>query len=248
MRPLVLSLDTSTPTLSCALLARLPDGIRLLGRRSASPPAVVSTLVPGLFQALLDDAGADLDEVGAVVAGLGPGLFTGARVAVATMKAVAYARRIPLLGAGSLEAMALEALAPAAVDGAAMALPSDDMGGCCPVIDARKGEVYFATYRWERGLLVCDDAPRSTSPELLRRHLTEAARARPVGAGVRVLGDGWTASDPLTPSAAHLAQLALLRTPEPVFALDEVLAIEPTYLRPPEAEVARQKRLALAAC
>ena len=124
MRPLVLSLDTSTPTLSCALLSREHEGLRLIHQQSVAPPAIVSTLVPGLFQELLDASGAAIDEVGAVVAGLGPGLFTGARVAVATMKALAYARRIPLLGAGSLEAMALEALAPAVREGSELSLPS----------------------------------------------------------------------------------------------------------------------------
>ncbi|MFM2152738.1 MAG: hypothetical protein RL199_1173 [Pseudomonadota bacterium] len=247
MRPLVLSLDTSTPVLSCALLTRDGGALRLLGRRSAAPPAVVSTLVPGLFQELLDDAGGRIEDVGAVVAGLGPGLFTGARVAVATMKALAYARQVPLLGAGSLEAMAVEALSPAAADGEAMRLPGGDSDLCCPVIDARKGEVYFATFRWQGGTLVAGDEPQSSTPDVLRRRLTDGPPARPVGAGVRVLGDGWMGDAPLTPSAAHLAQLALLRVPEPVFALDKVLSVEPTYIRPPEAEVARRKRIGITA-
>ena len=163
------------------------------------------------------------------------------------MKALAYARRIPLLGAGSLEAMALEALAPAGLEGGVLSMPSADSPWCCPVIDARKGEVYFATYRWHGGELRCGDAPQSTTPEQLRRRLAEGEPARPFGAGLRVLGEAWAVSEPLTPSAAHLALLALMRTPEPEFALDRVLAVEPTYIRPPEAEVARQKRLSAAA-
>ena len=127
------------------------------------------------------------------------------------------------------------------------ALTDAESPWCCPVIDARKGEVYFATYRWHEGALRSGDAPQSTTPDQLRRRLAEGEPARPFGAGVRVLGEGWGASEPLTPSAAHLALLALMRTPEPEFALERVLAIEPTYIRPPEAEVARQKRLSAAA-
>ena len=244
-RPLVLALDTSTPTLSCALLSRSSEGIRVLDTRNARPPAVVSTLVPGLFDEMLRGAGASLDDVGVLVSGLGPGLFTGARVALSTMKAVAYARQLPLVGAGSLEAMALAAARERPLH------PSHELrfdaplqsGWICPVIDARKGELYFALYRWHGGALEIASMPQAGPPQMLEEMLRSSpASPRPVGAGLTALGPDWKAMEPLTPGSAEIAYLALSRDPAPVFDLERVLAIEPTYLRPPEAEVARQRR------
>lgn len=245
-RPLALALDTSTPTLSCALLERDAAGVRVIDARSERPPAVVSTLVPGLFEEMLRAAGASIGDVGVVVSGLGPGLFTGARVALATMKAIAYARQVPLVGAGSLEAMAL-----AAAVGHALG-PGDRLefehpfnsGWLCPVIDARKGEVYFALHRWTQGALEtltpAQAAPPGAVVEMLR---SSVASPRAVGAGLTALGAGWEAAGPHTPGAAETAFLALRRDRTPVFELDAVLRLEPTYLRPPEAEVARQRRI-----
>jgi tRNA threonylcarbamoyladenosine biosynthesis protein TsaB len=246
-RPLILALDTSTPVLSCALLRRENAlEIEVLQTRRAAPPAVVSTLVPGLFDEMLAASGAKLDDVGVVVAGLGPGLFTGVRVAVATMKAIAYARRLPLVGAGSLEAMALAAARGhelAAGDRVTLAEPHES-GWICPVIDARKGEVYAGIQRWHEGRLESRLAPSALPPKALLPWLEGADSPMAVGAGAGVLDDGRQARAPLTPGAAEIALLALARSPSLAFDAAAVLTLEPHYLRPPEAEVARQKRLA----
>lgn len=252
MAGLVLSLDTSTPRLSCALLRRDARGVSVLGLRASEPPEIVSTLVPAAFEALLTEAGATLDDVEVLVAGLGPGLFTGTRVAVATMKAIAYARRRPLLGAGTLEAMALAAARGAGLrpgDALADAEPLES-GVLCPVLDARKGEVYFARYRWKAGELETVEPPAAGPPgplfERLRTggELTIAFGSGLIAPGVKVESGGSLAlrETPQTPGAAELAWLALRRDPAPVFDLAAVLALEPFYLRPPEAEVARKKR------
>ncbi len=245
-RPLILSLDTSTPTLSCALLAHDAGAVEVLETRQAAPPAVVSTLVPGLFDEMLKAAGAGIDDVGVAVCGLGPGLFTGVRVAVATMKAVAYARRIPLIGAQSLEAMTLAATrGREAVKGDRL-LTAEVADGewFCPVIDARKGEVYFAVQRWSSGRIECRAAPMAAPPKTLVSILHDTGDTRTVGSGAAVLGEGFAATPPFTPGAAEIAALALWRHGVPAFDAAQVLALEPTYLRPPEAEVARKKKLA----
>ncbi len=245
MTALALALDTSTPVLSCALVERDATGMRVLATRSAGPPAVVSTVVPSLFDELLSEAQRSMDEVAVALAGLGPGLFTGARVALATMKAVAYARRIPLVGAGSLEAMALAAARRASLR-AGDELPFDaplESDWLCPILDARKGEVYFAVHRFRTGALETRVAPTAASPsEVLRLLATDEARPQPVGAGTKVVGSGFGEREPSYPGAAEIAFLALHQEREPVFELARVLSLEPRYLRPPEAEVARQKR------
>src|SRR5690349_14413397 len=92
----VLALDTSTPVTSCALVE---DG-RVLWEKLIEPPLKAGDVLP--------DALGDLTQADAVAVGLGPGSFTGLRVGLAAAKAIAYARRLPLAGASSLQALALE--------------------------------------------------------------------------------------------------------------------------------------------
>lgn len=250
--PLALSLDTSTPFLSAALVSVQGGRTEVLASRFVSPPAVTSTLVPGVFDELLAEAGATLGSVELFVAGLGPGLFTGTRVAVGTMKALAYARRRPLLGAGSLEAMSVAAARGCTLTrGDALeveALPGS--GLLCPVLDARKGEVYSALYRVARGRLEEVVPPAALSPRALLEVLTRQTEpVRCFGTGAApLLAAGATPAGiqieegPLAPGAAELAALACVRHEHATFDAVSVLALEPRYLRPPEAEVARRKR------
>jgi tRNA threonylcarbamoyladenosine biosynthesis protein TsaB len=252
MSALALALDTSTPTLSCALVSFDGREVTVLATREAAPPAVTSTLVPGFFDELLAEAGAQLADVRIAIAGTGPGLFTGTRVAVATMKAIAYARRIPLLGAGSLEAMALAAARGRSLaKGERLELGSAlDSGHFCAALDARKGELYFGAYRFEGTTPVEILAPEAGPARALSERLGAIGQSMQVfGTGVRAAGAALALPasvtvlpSPLTPGAAEIAFLALQRHPTPVFELAQVLALEPNYLRPPEAEVARKKR------
>jgi len=243
VEPLILSLDTSTPTLSCALLRPEADGLRVLGAHHSAPGQVVSTLVPGLFDTLLSQTGLAASDVGLVCAGLGPGLFTGVRVAVATMKAIAYARQLPLAGAGSLESMALAAArgGPARPGDVVTAPP--ESGLLCPVLDARKGEVYFAVYRVQGGLPRIVLAPAAGSPASMAealRALSESVAVFGTGApgAAGVLGSLANVrvhAEPMFPGAAEIAALALRRNPAPVFDPARLLSLEPDYLRPPMA-------------
>jgi tRNA threonylcarbamoyladenosine biosynthesis protein TsaB len=90
----ILALDTATPVTSCALL----DDERILREQSFDPPAKAGDLLP--------EALGDLEGIEAVAVGLGPGSFTGLRVGLAAAKAIAYARKLPLAGASSLQAIA----------------------------------------------------------------------------------------------------------------------------------------------
>jgi tRNA threonylcarbamoyladenosine biosynthesis protein TsaB len=118
----VLALDTSSPTLSCALM----EDDRVLAQAEHPPPAKAGDLLPFALGAL-----GSLDEVQAIAVGLGPGSFTGLRVGLAAAKALAYARKLPLAGASSLRALALGA----------------GPGLICPALEARKGELFIALYR-----------------------------------------------------------------------------------------------------
>jgi tRNA threonylcarbamoyladenosine biosynthesis protein TsaB len=97
--------------------------------------------LPDAVDEVLDVAGLKLRDLSGVAVGLGPGSFTGLRIGLSYAKGVASAAGIALAGVSSLDAIALCACRE---------FQSDMMAGVtiCPVIDARRGEVYAALYRF----------------------------------------------------------------------------------------------------
>ena len=114
----VLALDTSTPTTTCALL----EDDSLVWEKSLPPPQKAGDVLPA---ALGDPAAFD-----AIAVGIGPGSFTGLRVGLAAAKALAYARKLPIAGASSLQAIAL-----------------DQPGLVHAATEARKGELFVQPFR-----------------------------------------------------------------------------------------------------
>lgn len=114
----MLALDTSTPFTSCALL----EEDRVLREQSIGPPAKAGEVLPGAL--------GDLSGVEAVAVGLGPGSFTGLRVGLAAAKAIAFARKLPIAGASSLQAIAL-----------------GEPGLVYAATEARKGELFVQPFR-----------------------------------------------------------------------------------------------------
>lgn len=156
---------------------------------------------------------------------VGPGSFTGLRIAVSTVKGLALALDVPVAAVPTLDAMA------AAVPWAALPV--------CPVLDARKGEVYASRYRWAGGAMQRDWDYLAIAPDVLAARLTEP---------VLVVGDGAAAIQ--SPYARHLASPRRVPSPACVGALgverlrrgDAVAAsaLAPLYLRPSEAELKRR--------
>ena len=131
----VLALDTSTPTTTCALLevANFVGGRAEPRSGAAMEVAVVvweKAIEPPLKAGdVLPWALGDLEGVQAVAVGVGPGSFTGLRVGLAAAKTLAWARRIPIAGASSLQALAL-----------------DEPGLVHAATEARKGELFLQTF------------------------------------------------------------------------------------------------------
>ena len=171
-------------------------------------------------------ADVELGELGVVAVDVGPGLFTGMRVGLATAKALAQALRIPMIGISSLDLLAFPWR------------HSDRV--IVPVIDARKGEVFWAPYRHVPGGLQQVAAP-SVGPvdDLVGDLLARSQDVLLVGDGALRYRDeileGYHCelADDAHPSAAPLVQLAHAR------ALREDWVsprdIEPIYLRAPDA-------------
>ena len=127
-RVLVLAVDTSTPIGSVALVEDGAVRAELAARVSAKHG---ETLLPNVAR-VLEEAGVTMSEIGLLAVGLGPGSFTGLRIALATMKGLALARQTPLVGVGSLLVLARGVGIGDRV--------------VVPLVDAHKQEVFGAAY------------------------------------------------------------------------------------------------------
>jgi tRNA threonylcarbamoyladenosine biosynthesis protein TsaB len=129
----VLGLDTGTGIASLGLVAQ--------GRIVASltrPAASHGADLPALVAELMSLAGLEFRELSAVAVGIGPGSFTGLRIGLSYAKGVAMGSGIAIVGVPSLDAMALCAQASVA--------PRPGLK-ICPIIDARRGEIYASLYQ-----------------------------------------------------------------------------------------------------
>jgi tRNA threonylcarbamoyladenosine biosynthesis protein TsaB len=122
---LILALDASTPVTTVAL-ARGTDR-EVLAEVSVSTRGASETLLPAVHAAL-GLAGEDLGSVDCVLAGVGPGTFTGIRIAAATARALSAGSGISLAKNSTLDALAAPALSCS--------------GDVLAVLDARRGQVF----------------------------------------------------------------------------------------------------------
>jgi tRNA threonylcarbamoyladenosine biosynthesis protein TsaB len=110
----ILAFDTATPATVVALCG--PGGEAEEARDDPPPgrrPGHATRLMP-LAVGLLEQAGIGWDDLERIAVGIGPGTFTGLRIGIATARALARARGIPLTGVSTLHSVALNALAPTA--------------------------------------------------------------------------------------------------------------------------------------
>ena len=247
---MLLAIDTSTSAITVALL----DQGQVLAESSVVDARAHGELVAPGIAAVLDQAGVTAQDVSAVVAGRGPGPFTGLRVGLVTARVFALARSLPLHGLCSLDALAFAAVvdgrvgggAGAGADGAGAGADGAD-AAAEPVeflvaTDARRKEVYVASYRatGDERVVEALTAPAVSTPA----DLAEVRAGRPVvGRGAELYPDllGPTVG-PLDVSAAALGRLATLR----LDAGEDLSDTTALYLRRPDA-LTTAERLARAA-
>jgi len=228
---IVVGIETSTPQTSVAIGSE--RGI--LAQASVAGRARQESVTPALDQ-LLRWSGIERSQVGGIAVGLGPGLFTGLRVGVQTAKSLALALGVPIVGLGSLDVLAYGVRVTRRTIAA--------------VIDARRGEVFFALYRPVPGGVL-----RATEPAVGRPdHLVAELEALP--GDVLVAGDGAILyQDEIaelgarvafaSPLAAHPAAPAVVELAVPRFLREEhdrLDAVVPVYLRRSDAEIAWDER------
>jgi tRNA threonylcarbamoyladenosine biosynthesis protein TsaB len=127
----ILSLETSTTVCSVALH---DTGKLMVSREILIPQSHASKLAP-LIDEVRNISGLDFRELGAVAVASGPGSYTGLRIGVSTAKALCYALNIPLIAVETLDVMAHQ-----------VRLSRNENEYLCPMIDARRMEVYCKVF------------------------------------------------------------------------------------------------------
>lgn len=144
----LLALETSTECLSVALLNE--DNVSF--KEELTPQKHAELILP-LIDALLKENSITKDDLDGIVLGVGPGSFTGVRIAASTAQGLALGLNLKVALVTSLKALALESLEHRSAQYVVSS------------IDARMGEVYLAVYKNENGILSLLDEERVLKPE-----------------------------------------------------------------------------------
>ena len=143
----ILALDTATS--SCSVAAT--EGGELAAELTISKDQTHAKHLMQLIHSVLGKAGFGVGDLDGLAVTIGPGSFTGLRIGVSTVKGLAHALGKPVVGVSTLEALARQC--------------GQTPHLICPLLDARKGEVYAATYRLNADQLVKKTGERAMRPE-----------------------------------------------------------------------------------
>ncbi|MBE6530163.1 MAG: tRNA (adenosine(37)-N6)-threonylcarbamoyltransferase complex dimerization subunit type 1 TsaB [Ruminococcaceae bacterium] len=224
---IVLALESSAIAASVAL----QKDDRLLAEMTLNRGNTHSENLLPMVESLLSRLDLTIDNIDLFAVSVGPGSFTGVRIGVATVKGLAFGKGKPCVGVSTLEALAEN-----------LAFLSDSL--ICPVMNARRNQVYTALFRGKNCLL----PDSAISVEELENILS--AYSEPV----LFVGDGYDLvtsqiEHPYLPvserlrlqSAASVASVALRKTAEGKSLTDARLS--PVYLRPSQAERTRAEKM-----
>jgi tRNA threonylcarbamoyladenosine biosynthesis protein TsaB len=224
---LILGIESSTHQVGAAIGGH--EGV-LAQAHSARGKRHAENLAPTI-DFLRRVARVELREIGCVAVDLGPGLFTGLRVGIAAAKAMAHALRVPMIGVSSLDLLAFPVrFSPRLI---------------VATIDARRGELFYATYRQVPGGVQRLSGPHlGTADDLSSELQASRHECLVVGDGAQRYPEAFEDQSrveivergPLSfPSATALVQLAHARALREEWVKPWELA--PLYLRKPDAEI-----------
>ena len=232
----ILALDSTALTATVALC----EDTRLIGLYTLNSGSTQSETLLPMVESLMKLMGWEIKDIDLFACSRGPGSFTGVRIGAATIKGLAFGTGKPCIGVSTLEALAHTMIG--------LGVNGDSI--FCPVMNARRGQVYNALFRLSEGKLIrlCED--RALAITELQQEL--AAYSEPI----YLNGDGYDIT------LANLQHPALASTPEllryqnaysvAMVALAEYqngtnttdAELSPSYLRLPQAERERNERLA----
>jgi tRNA threonylcarbamoyladenosine biosynthesis protein TsaB len=196
-----------------------------------------------MIDELLSSCQVTMEDIDYVAVVEGPGSFTGLRIGVATAKGLAHAMNIPVVGISTLDALAYN-------------LPFCQ-GLICPILDARRGQVYSGIYQWKNQDLNIIEKPKAiTINELIEKLNTMEGK-------ITFIGDGISMNKEILleklkerviigpeavrmPRAGSVAQIALRKIKEGQW--QNFYELVPEYLRKSEAERQYEDRMRRCGC
>jgi tRNA threonylcarbamoyladenosine biosynthesis protein TsaB len=229
----VLGIDTSTRVAGAAVFGKN----RLISERYIHNLQTHSQNVIPMIQQVMEDAGIKPSDLQGIAVTGGPGSFTGLRIGMAVAKTMGQALDIPVVGISTLKALAWNIYGVS--------------GMICPILDAKKNEVYTCLYRSEPAGLVEIIKPLAIGVEgLLFQLIKSNSDITFLGDGVPVFGDAikekmgdrvcFATGINNFPRAAAVAELGLVRIKEG--NLPDSTFLQPVYLRKSEAEITWEQR------
>ena len=162
----ILAFETSAKAASVALL----ENGKLIGESYQNTGLTHSQTLMVMAQDLMNQCGVSVSEVDAVAVANGPGSFTGVRIGVAAAKGFAWGKQLPCYGVSTLEAMAHSL--------------GIWQGYVCPVMDARRNQVYNALFYVNHGEITRVEADRAIALEDL------GAQLKTLEGPIFLVGDG----------------------------------------------------------
>ena len=227
--PKVLAFDTASARAHVVLM----EGRDVAGELRMNAPETHSTVLMSSIDFLLGRLGWTLRDVALVVAGTGPGSFTGIRIGMATALGIAQTLSIPMAGVSSLDAMAHQV--------------ASTKGRVAVLLDARRSQVFYREYVCGLGRIRPVQKPMLLSVSDLEHCL--AGRHLYIVGDVRIFrseraeapASGWPRwIDADLFLADDMARLAMSK--RRAWRSGEFLTMEPLYIRPPDALKKRPRK------
>ena len=224
----ILAIETATPGSSVAVV----EDRRTLAAASRIDRQGHATFLVPAIDFCFDQVGWSPQDLDAVVVDVGPGLYTGIRVGLATAQGLAAAFGIPIIPAISVDALALEA--------------KTGHRTIWAVVDVRRGDVAVARYRPVPGGVVKEQSTQLMSPEEFRAALEATVDHSLVVGEVDALGDGFflgiaraKSGRPRFPYAVALAEIGAAKYERDEYPVPD--EIRPMYLREPDVTINWEK-------
>lgn len=223
----ILALDTSSIVATIAVM----DDDKLIGEYTINHKRTHSQKLMPMIEELLNSCEVKIQDIDVVAVAEGPGSFTGLRIGVASAKGLAHAMNIPVVGISTLDALAMNI--------------SFSHGLICPILDARRSQVYTAVYKWDNETLHIIEKQQAIAIE----GLVEKLMQRPeniifLGDGIdsnkdylmEKLGDrvAFAPNSMKMPKASSIAEIALQKAKNG--DIQNYYELTPNYLRKSEAE------------
>ena len=235
----ILGIESASALVGCAV----SEGEKVKAAMVAHSERSHGEMLAPMVQAVLAEAEMTIDDIGLVAVDCGPGRYTGLRVGIATAAALAYARSLPVVAVGSTELLAFGA--------------RKFCGNIVPVVDARRGEAFFAVYKSSgdkgTGDSLTEIAPVSiATPSQIKQQLLQLEGPSLI-LGDLALDSFDFATDSSTrisahycenrPSPSSLVMLAAQKAAEGQVL--EPAELRPLYLRRPDINTAGRKKAAM---